>query len=118
MNNPILYSCDPAKNIECRKTGCFQNGGPCHATVNEEYAELSEDKQPIHYTEYCLRANKIATDDLLPCPFCGGRAVLEKMGWPHHVYCTECGAKVTSIKYDFEGEAEACEKWNRREVYV
>lgn len=51
---------------------------------------------------------------LLPCPFCGGTAVLEKMGWPHHVFCIKCGAKTTSGKYAEEGEQEAIEKWNRR----
>ncbi len=51
---------------------------------------------------------------LLPCPFCGGTAELEKMGWPHHVFCIECGAKTTSGKLAEEGEQEAIEKWNRR----
>jgi Lar family restriction alleviation protein len=53
-------------------------------------------------------------DELKPCPFCGGIARLEQMGWPHHVFCTLCGAKVTGIKYGEEGEQEAVEKWNRR----
>ena len=48
------------------------------------------------------------------CPFCGGKGMLEKMGWPHHVYCVACGASVTSVKNGEEGEAEAIEKWNRR----
>ena len=52
--------------------------------------------------------------ELKPCPFCGGTAVLEKMGWPHHVFCIKCGAKTTSGKYAEEGEQEAIEKWNRR----
>ena len=51
---------------------------------------------------------------LKPCPFCGGNARVEDMGWPHHVYCTECGAKVTSIKAGREGEYESVAKWNRR----
>lgn len=54
------------------------------------------------------------SSNLKPCPFCGGQAVLEELGWPHHVYCTECGAKVTSCKFEKDGELEAIEKWNRR----
>ena len=53
--------------------------------------------------------------ELRPCPFCGGKAELEDLGWPHHVYCTACGARVTSILYDEEGDQEAIEKWNRRD---
>ena len=52
-------------------------------------------------------------DKLKPCPFCGGAASLND-AWPHWAYCTVCGAKVQSLKYDYEGAAEAAEKWNRR----
>ena len=31
------YECDPEKNTECTKEGCFINGGPCHMTVYEEF---------------------------------------------------------------------------------
>lgn len=55
-------------------------------------------------------------EDLKPCPFCGGKAHLEHMGWPHHVYCEDCGARVTSTKYAEEGDEEATRKWNRREA--
>ena len=51
---------------------------------------------------------------LKPCPFCGGKAHLEDLGWPHHVYCEDCGVVMTSTKYGEDGEDEACEKWNRR----
>ena len=51
---------------------------------------------------------------LLLCPFCGGKAVLEQMGWPHHVYCTNCGAKVTSLELDWLGDRQAIAKWNQR----
>lgn len=54
------------------------------------------------------------SEALKPCPFCGCDAALEHMGWPHHVYCTECGAKVTSTKYAEDGEAQAIAKWNER----
>ena len=32
-----LYRCDPDKNVECEKTHCFINGGPCEKTDNKEY---------------------------------------------------------------------------------
>ncbi len=51
---------------------------------------------------------------VLPCPCCGGKARLEDMGFPHHVYCTKCGLKSTSTKYGDEGESEAIHKWNTR----
>lgn len=51
--------------------------------------------------------------NLKPCPFCGGEAYLND-AWPHWAYCTVCGAKVQSVKFDEEGVAEATEKWNKR----
>lgn len=51
--------------------------------------------------------------ELKRCPFCGGAASLND-AWPHWVYCTVCGAKVQSVKFDEDGQAEAIEKWNRR----
>ena len=33
------YKCDPKKNIECRKTACYERGGPCCTTLNPEYAK-------------------------------------------------------------------------------
>ena len=51
---------------------------------------------------------------LKPCPFCGGKAKLEDMGFPHHVYCTDCGARVTGRGLAEEGEKDAARKWNRR----
>lgn len=48
------------------------------------------------------------------CPFCGGAAVFEDTGWPHHVYCEACGARVMSFKYGLDGEDDAIAKWNSR----
>lgn len=56
------------------------------------------------------------TFQLRPCPFCGGKAKLEKMGWPHHVYCLSCGVKMTSHDFDIDGEVDVCTKWNRRTI--
>ena len=36
------WLCDPDKNKECRKTGCFINGGPCRCTGNVSYRLESE----------------------------------------------------------------------------
>lgn len=53
--------------------------------------------------------------NLKPCPFCGSKDVnVQNMGWPHHVYCLNCQAQTVSVKYAFEGEAEAVAKWNQR----
>lgn len=33
------HKCDPNKNTECKKTGCFERGGPCELTLNPKYAK-------------------------------------------------------------------------------
>lgn len=35
-----LYPCDPEKNTECSKRGCFINGGPCSKTRKLAFAKL------------------------------------------------------------------------------
>ena len=38
LDDVHLYECDPDKNTECRKTGCYKVGGECHMTKNKEFA--------------------------------------------------------------------------------
>ncbi len=33
-----VWLCDPRKNADCKKTGCYINGGPCRCTTHEKYA--------------------------------------------------------------------------------
>jgi len=47
------YRCDPEKNKECRKTGCYINGGPCKRTSKKE-CRSGQPKQKS-YTDWELR---------------------------------------------------------------
>lgn len=50
-------------------------------------------------------------EKLKPCPFCGGEAKIMKMGYPHWVYCLQCGAKVHGGTIS---EKDSIKAWNRR----
>lgn len=61
------------------------------------------------------------TEELKPCPFCGGNAYLNCYKGTNYwweVSCTLCGASVSSPKiffpYNKEARNEAIKKWNRR----
>ena len=48
---------------------------------------------------------------LKPCPFCGGKARVMQMGYPHWIYCKECGAQVHAGTTD---EKDSERAWNKR----
>lgn len=53
--------------------------------------------------------------ELKPCPFCGGKAKIMKMGYPHWIYCLDCGARVHGrVVGEKEGEEASIKAWNRR----
>ena len=45
--NSMVYLCDVAKNKDCPKTNCINNGGPCYCTLDKEFAVKNEDGQLI-----------------------------------------------------------------------
>jgi Lar family restriction alleviation protein len=58
--------------------------------------------------------------ELLTCPFCGNKAVLEpievRKGYEAVVHCNGCLASIHTITYETEEEAiiNATTSWNRR----
>ena len=45
------------------------------------------------------------------CPFCGGKAHVMQMGFPHWVYCEKCGARVNAGTFEAKDSVVA---WNKR----
>ena len=60
----------------------------------------------------------MSTVEFKPCPFCGSINIhVMKMGYPHWVYCENCGAKIHGrVLGEEEGEKASVEAWNRRSV--
>jgi Lar family restriction alleviation protein len=67
--------------------------------------------------------------ELLPCPFCGGKADSDRtmerfeyctggpnsvMDYGYYVYCTQCGAGTGVVDVPPPSEEEAAKEWNRR----
>lgn len=50
------------------------------------------------------------TEELKPCPFCGGEARIVEVGAAHVVGCTNCAEKY----WRYGGRSDAIEFWNRR----
>jgi Lar family restriction alleviation protein len=83
------------------------NGGG----VIKEYDEL--DRYHVLECGQCGGGGVINTNELKPCPFCGGEAredeTILKHGTTYSVYCDDCGAEITRFNIK-----EAIEAWNRR----
>lgn len=53
---------------------------------------------------------------LLPCPFCGGEARQMDMGYPHWVFCTQCGARIHGrVVGEIDGVKASADAWNKRD---
>jgi len=55
------------------------------------------------------------TDELKPCPFCGGEAELRSWSWPYVRYQVRCSACKCQARARMASEAEAIAAWNTRQ---
>jgi Lar family restriction alleviation protein len=51
------------------------------------------------------------SDDLKPCPFCGGKDIDGKMHKDGRVHCYRCGADGPAVPYSYDDKAFT---WNNR----
>lgn len=53
---------------------------------------------------------------LKPCPFCGGKAKLDKNAFLPFCRCSDCGAEIRSVVYVDRAKMihEVVEKWEKR----
>lgn len=93
--------------LECRDE-LFQLGGD--GGLHLECGKCGHEWYEGEYIEPTAAAD---SQELLPCPFCGGGAEDFQFGginaWTWGVCCTECGASVEDSEISL-----ACEKWNTR----
>jgi Lar family restriction alleviation protein len=60
-----------------------------------------------------FRVGKIVSEELKPCPFCGGAAHIEQRGTPRQSCIVECGS--CGLRHDSGDEGDMCGmSWNRR----
>lgn len=90
-----VYYCDPSKNTECRKTGCYENGGPCRHTTHVEYADT---------TDYAFPATQ-GTEwaQIVRCKHCKNKEQIEHNGALEY-WCEIVDGFVTSDDYCSWGE--------------
>lgn len=74
-----MYFCDPNKNTECSKSGCFINGGPCYKTAKPEF--------------------KLEPNDIPESQRCCSRCVYESV---YDIYepCVNCSRNIHVLKPD------------------
>jgi predicted nucleic acid-binding Zn ribbon protein len=98
---------DKKINEFMRRAGQLKEETP-DETETEEQKQIEEEVEKIE--EMIARETP-----LKPCPFCGGKAQIMHMGYPHWIYCEDCGAKVHGRKAgEVEGVRASAKIWNSR----
>ena len=60
-------------------------------------------------------------ENLLPCPFCGGEAIVVKTeSCGRYIGCWDCGGRTEEFETDYAGSAhdKAIAAWNRRADHI
>lgn len=117
----MLYPCDPSKNKECNKHGCFINGGPCRSTTHAEYCDAGDLISRTALTEEikALKAPFIATEIVLNRITYAPTIEAEPTFRQIKEYCRKCdfvvvdGALFNEMKSRWSAELNSCEYWDR-----
>lgn len=81
----------------------------------EEQKQFEEEVEKIEEEVEKIEEMIARETPLKPCPFCGGKAHIMHMGYPHWIYCEDCGAKVHGrTAGEVEGVRASAKIWNSR----
>lgn len=62
-------------------------------------------------SEHIITCDDEVANELLPCPFCGGKAEIDRYTIKPYVSCTRCGCSMPDRHQTVE---QAIEAWNTR----
>ena len=85
--------------------------------LEEDTPDEPETELQKQLEEECDKIDEMIAHEtpLKPCPFCGGKAHIMHMGFPHWIYCEDCGARVHGrIAGEVEGVRASAKAWNKR----
>lgn len=83
--------------------------------LKEETPDETEEQKQIEEEVEKIEEMIARETPLKPCPFCGGKAKIMHMGYPHWIYCEDCGARVHGRTVgEVEGVRASTKIWNSR----
>lgn len=94
--------------------GWAYSSGVCNGTKERDACDCGGDERKCDF--YPERRK---TNELKPCPFCGGKAVMHRSRHTNNRFVVYCSNKDEKCKAEpctnlFDTQEEAAEVWNRR----
>lgn len=87
-------------------------GNTCYQCTECDHVQYAETVRCMYCDSEMVTSEEV---QLKPCPFCGGKAHVMNMGYPHWIYCEDCGAQVHGrVIGEREGVLASVKAWNRR----